>query len=80
MLLVHVLARRYAPLEAQNTTKSISEFLSFKRLPGETMESVLLRFDILRNRAQARAGFAVNWTGLSWVVVAVTWVECRNVG
>ena len=69
MLLVNVLARRYAPLEAENTTKSISEFLSFKRLPGETIDSVLVRFDILRNRAQARAGFAVNWTGLSWLLL-----------
>eukprot|EP00435_Cladocopium_sp_Y103_P046747 s730_g13.t1 len=34
MLLVNILARRYAPLEAENTTKSISEFLSFKRMPG----------------------------------------------
>lgn len=69
MLLVNVLARRYAPLEAENTTKSISEFLSFKRMPGETIDSVLVRFDILRNRAQARAGFAVNWTGLSWLLL-----------
>jgi hypothetical protein len=36
MLLVTVLARRYAPLEAENTTKSIAEFLSFRRQPGET--------------------------------------------
>ena len=69
MLLVNVLARRYAPLEAENTTKSISEFLSFKRMPGETIDSVLVRFDILRNRAQARAGFAVNLTGLSWLLL-----------
>ena len=69
MLLVSVLARRYAPLEAENTTKSIAEFLSFRRQPGEGIDSVLVRFDILRNRAQARAGFAVNWTGLSWLLL-----------
>ena len=69
MLLVKLLARRCAPLEAENTTKSISEFFSFKRLPGETIDSVLVRSDILRNRAQAGAGFGVNWTGLSWFLL-----------
>ena len=69
MLLVIVLARRYAPLEAENTTKSIAEFLSFRRQPGETIDSLLVRFDILRNRAQNRAGFAVNLTGLTWLLL-----------
>ena len=69
MLLVSVLARRYAPLEAENTIKSIAEFLSFRRQPGEGIDTVLVRFDILRSRAQARAGFAVNWTGLSWLLL-----------
>ena len=69
MLLVSVLARRYAPLEAENTIKSIAEFLSFRRQPGEGIDTVLVRFDILRNMAQARAGFAVNWTGLSWLLL-----------
>lgn len=69
MLLVSILARRYAPLEAKNTTKSIAEFLSFRRQPGEGIDNVLVRFDILRNRAQARAGFAVTWTGLSWLLL-----------
>ena len=69
MLLVTVLARRYAPLEAENTTKSIAEFLSFRRQPGETIDSLLVRFDILRNRAQNRAGFAVNLTGLTWLLL-----------
>eukprot|EP00435_Cladocopium_sp_Y103_P048882 s594_g14.t1 len=69
MLLVTVLARRYAPLEAENTTKSIAEFLAFRRQPGETIDSLLVRFDILRNRAQNRAGFAVNLTGLTWLLL-----------
>ena len=69
MLLVTVLARRYAPLEAENTTKSIAEFLAFRRQPGETIDSLLVRFDILRNRAHARAGFAINLTGLTWLLL-----------
>ncbi|CAL1164796.1 unnamed protein product [Cladocopium goreaui] len=69
MLLVTVLARRYAPLEAENTTKSIAEFLAFRRQPGETIDALLVRFDILRNRAHARAGFAINLTGLTWLLL-----------
>jgi hypothetical protein len=72
MLLVTVLARRYAPLEAENTTKSIAEFLAFRRQPGETIDSIdalLVRFDILRNLAHARAGFAINLTGLTWLLL-----------
>lgn len=59
MLLVHILARRYAPLEAENTTKSIAEVLSFRRLPNESIDS----------RVQNRAGFAINWTGLSCLLL-----------
>ena len=68
MLLVTVLGRRYAPLEAENVTKSIAEFLSFRRMPGESIDSTLVRFDILRNRAHVRAGFGINWTGLAWLL------------
>ena len=68
-LLVTVLARRYAPLEAENCTRSISEFLQFRRAPNESIDNVLVRYDILRHRAQQRAGFAINVTGLSWLLL-----------
>ena len=41
MLLVQLLASRYAPLETENVSQSISEFLSFRRMPGEPVDSVL---------------------------------------
>eukprot|EP00435_Cladocopium_sp_Y103_P061697 s677_g23.t1 len=69
MFLVTVVARRYAPLEAESTTKSIAEFLAFRRQPGETIDSLLVRSDILRNRAHARPGFASNMTGLTWLLL-----------
>ena len=70
-LLVTVLARRYdyAPSEAENCTRSISEFLQFRRAPNERIDNVLVRYDILRYRAQQRAGFAINVTGLSWLLL-----------
>ncbi len=69
MLLVQMLAHRYAPLDAENVTKSIADFLNFRRMPNESIDSVLVRFDILRNRAHQRAGFMINWTGLSWLLL-----------
>ncbi|CAJ1416652.1 unnamed protein product [Effrenium voratum] len=50
MLLVTVLARRYAPLDAENSTKAISEFLGFRRMPGETS---LLPFMVLFHKMKA---------------------------
>ena len=69
MLLVQLLANRYAPLGTEDVTKSIGEFLNFKRMPNESIDSVLVRYDILRNRAQQRAGFMINITGLAWLLL-----------
>ena len=69
MLLVQTLARRYAPLEGEISTKAVSDFLSFSRLPGESVDAFLVRFDVLRNRAQVRGGLGVNPSGLSWLLL-----------
>jgi len=59
MLLVQLLAKWYAPLEIENVTKGASEFLSFRRM----------RYDILRSRAQHRAGLMISITGLAWLLL-----------
>ena len=45
MLLVQMLARRYAPLEQEQSTKATSGVLSFHRLRNETTDERLVRFD-----------------------------------
>ena len=69
MLLVRTLAQRYAPLEQEAQTKAVSEFLAFARLPGETVDAFLVRFDVLRNRAAMRGGLGMNPAGLSWLLI-----------
>ena len=69
MVLVQHLARRYAPMEQETSTKAISELLNFVRLPHETIDELLVRFDILRNRAQVRGGLGINIQGLSWMLL-----------
>ena len=79
MLLVTVLARRYAPLDAENTTKSISEFLAFRRLPGETIDSVLVRFEILR-QSKCSCWICCQLDSHVMVAFAVAWTAGRAVG
>ena len=69
MVLVQHLARRYAPMEQEASTKAISELLNFIRMPGESMDELLVRFDILRTRAAVRGGLGINMQGLSWMLL-----------
>ena len=69
MLLVRTLAQRYAPLEGELSTRAVSDFLNFSRTPGESIDALLVRFDVLRNRAQVRGGLGVNASGLSWLLL-----------
>ena len=69
MVLVQHLARRYAPMEQETSTKAISELLNFCRMQGETIDELLVRFDILRNRAIVRGGLGINVQGLSWMLL-----------
>ena len=69
MLLVTVLARRYAVLDAENSTKAIREFLGFRWMPGETVDGVLVRYEVLRIRATQQGGFNMGHSGLSWLLL-----------
>ena len=69
MLLVRTLANRYALLDQEAITKAIGEFMAFARLPNEPVDALLVRFDVLRNRAAIRGGLALNTSGLAWVLL-----------
>ena len=69
MILVRTLAQRYAPLEQETQTKAVSEFLAFARQAGESVDALLVRFDVLRNRAALRGGLGMNAAGLSWLLL-----------
>ena len=44
MMLVQTLARRYLPLEQEQSTRAISDFMNFDRIPGESVDALLVRF------------------------------------
>ena len=69
MMLVQTLARRYLPLEQEQSTRAISDFMNFDRIPGESVDALLVRFDVLRARAQQRGGFGINHGGLAWILL-----------
>ena len=69
MMLVQTLARRYMPLEQEMSTRAISDFMNFDRIPGESIDALLVRFDVLRARAQQRGGFGINHGGLAWILL-----------
>ena len=69
MMLVQTLARRYLPLEQEQSTRAISDFMNFDRIPGESVDALLVRFDVLRARAQQRGGFGINHGGLTWILL-----------
>ncbi|OLP76419.1 hypothetical protein AK812_SmicGene43651 [Symbiodinium microadriaticum] len=69
MLLVSTLATRYAPLDQEASTKAVGEFLNFSKLPNEAVDALLVRFDVLRNRAAQRGGLALNASGMAWILL-----------
>ena len=49
--LISNLATRFAPLEEESRLKAITEHLAFQRLPGESIDQLLLRCEIVRQRS-----------------------------
>ena len=68
-VLAETLITRYGPLKAEISTRAISELIHIRRMQHEPVDAFLVRFDVLRNRAANRAGMAVNYNGLSWILL-----------
>ena len=69
MLLARALTDRYGPLESEVATRAISELVTFTRMQGESVDALLVRFEVLRVRAQQRGGLGINAQGLSWMLL-----------
>ena len=69
MVLARTLAERYAPLETELQTQSMSELMSFCKIHSESVDQCLTRFDVLRHRAHQRAGLNMTPQGLSWLLL-----------
>eukprot|EP00971_Amphidinium_carterae_P327509 6458914-Amphidinium_carterae.1 len=56
--LLHGLSTRFAPLEEENRLRVVSELLAFSRRPGESIDALLTRFELVRLRALREGGGA----------------------
>eukprot|EP00971_Amphidinium_carterae_P022422 442153-Amphidinium_carterae.1 len=56
--LLHGLSTRFAPLEEENRLRVVSELLSFTRRPGESIDALLTRYELVRLRALREGGGA----------------------
>jgi len=68
-ILMHQLALQFAPLEVETMVQTIADLLSFRRNSGETVDSALSRFGLLRSRAAHLGGFVFGPTGASWYLL-----------
>ena len=57
-LLIHGLALRFAPLDEEGRLRAANELLSFVRRPGETIDALVSRFEVIRVRARTEGGGA----------------------
>ena len=71
-VIVRLLAGKYAPLEEETQMRAISDFLGFRRMPGEAVHSLLARWELLRFRAEGEGGFALNPSGCAWMLLNAT--------
>jgi hypothetical protein len=45
-LLLYALARKFSPLDFETTVKAVAEFMSFRRIHGDSIDAALARWDI----------------------------------
>ena len=69
MILLEALGQRFAPLEAELTARAMQDLMNFHRNNGEGIDQLLIRFDMIRNRAVHRGGMAMTHQGLGWLLM-----------
>ena len=62
---MHALNERYAPLGEETRLSAMTDIFNFDRTPNETIDNLLTRFDITRNRAANDGGIGINIKGLT---------------
>ena len=58
--LLHGLSARFAPLDEENRLRAAQDLLSFARRQGESIDSLISRFDITRSLARQEGGGALS--------------------
>ena len=64
--IMNLLAERYAQLGEETRLRSISEMMEFGRRGHESIDDLLVRFEITRTRAQAGGRLEMSAEGMAW--------------
>ena len=67
--LMHALSERYAPLGEETRLKAMAEIFNFGKKPGESIDDLLVRFDVTRQVAASEGGIGMNIKALSWFLL-----------
>ena len=67
--ILHGLAQHYMPLEEESNLRSLADLHGFVRLPGETVDTVLTRFEVIVQRARTRARIPLQNTHAAWMLM-----------
>ena len=62
-ILLRGLAQRFAPFTAESSSKSMMEFLGFRRAHGESIDEAISRWELLQVRAEDLARFNISTQG-----------------
>ena len=57
-----------SPLDFETTVKAVAEFMSFRRIHGESIDAALARWDILKIRAEGN-GLGMNQVTATWMLL-----------
>ena len=63
------LAGRFMPPDEEQNLRSISDLHGFMRMPGETIDTVLVRWEVVVQRARVRGGIPVTNQHAAWMLL-----------
>ena len=67
--ILNALAQRFMPLEEEMNLRAMADLHGFVRLPGETVDQLLIRFEVIVQRARTRSGLPVQNTHAAWMLL-----------
>jgi len=68
-VILWLLTQRFDELSVETTIRSIIDFVSFRRRPGEAIDMALSRFELLRRRAMNVSELDMGPVGNSWMLL-----------
>ena len=69
-ILLRHLSQRFAPLADESSMKGITDLMSFGRLPSESIDAALVRFETCVDRARDLSNFTLSFPGLAWMLLS----------